>query len=343
MTAHLSMTRRTLTASGVASLACSAARGQAPVPLVFYTAFEDGQIKPLMDAFAKENPLIRPVHFHQPGGEIVTTMELELRAHSAKADVAGLNDASLNYLQTKYGAFEPYAAANIGAVRAEVQSKTHLFTPAFLNLYLIHYNTRKITAADAPKSWADLLSPKWKGQIVMADPGSSQSVQSFIWFIANYLGSKTPATYGWDFFKKLGANAPRLENSHGTIRDLTISGERPIGIQLLANVQSAANHGDPTSGEWPSEGAPGELSAFAVLKGARNAEGAKKWLDFIVTPAAQALMPFSLGGAPIRNDIAYKYPDGTPIDKVTVVPVDSAFIAANLKAQAKQFHDAIGM
>ena len=343
MTAQSSMTRRTFAATGVAVLASPALRAQAQTQLVSESGFEAGQIKPLMDAFAKDNPQIKPVHFHQPGGEIVTTLELELRAHASKADVAGLTDASLNYLQGKYDAFEPYAAKDIGAARPEVQNKANIFTPAFLNLYLIHYNTKLITAADAPKSWADLLNPKWKGKIVMADPGSSQSVQSFIWFIADYLGKKEPATFGWDYFKKLGANSPRLENSHGTIRDLTISGERPIGIQVLANVQAAANHGDPTSSSWPAEGAPGELSAFSVLRSSKNREAGKKWLDFLISPAGQALMPFSLGGAPIRNDVAYKYPDGTPVDKVAVVPVDSTFIAANIKAQAKRFHDAIGM
>jgi iron(III) transport system substrate-binding protein len=332
-----------VTASGLASLACSAATAQAPAQVVIYSGFEDGQIKPLMDAFAKAFSQFRPVHFHQPGGEIVTTMELELRARSCKADVAGLTDASLNYLQNKYNAFQPYEAKDSGAARPEVQSKTHIFAPAFLNLYLIHYNTKQISTTDAPRSWADLLDPKWNGKIAMADPGSSQSVQSFIWFIADYLGARDPKTYGWDYFRRLGANSPRLENSHGTIRDMTISGERPIGIQVLANVQSAANHGDPTSNAWPSEGSPGELSAFSVLRTAHNAEGAERWLDFILTPQAQALMPFSLGGAPIRNDVAYKYPDGTPVDKVGVVPVDSAFIAANNKAQVKKFHDAIGM
>lgn len=335
--------RRTILAG-----ACSALLGLfahsagAQTPLVIYSAYENAQMKPLIELFEKQNPGIKVSHFRQPGEELVATLELELRAQSPKADVVGLNDASLNYLQGKHGALEPYAAKGVDKVKPELQNKANIFTPAFVNLYLIHFNTKKIAAADAPKRWADLTDPKWKGLIALADPSSSQSVQSFIWFIADYLGQKDPGTYGWDYFKRLGANDPRLENSHGTIRDLTVNGERPVAVQLLANAQTAANRGEPTSNVWPTEGAPGELSAFALVKGAKNGDAGKKWLDFIASTDAQALMPASLGGAPVRTDVSYKYPDGTPLDKVTIVPVDAAFIGANRKSQAKKFHDAIG-
>lgn len=57
------------------------------------------------------------------------------------------------------------------------------------------------------------------------------------------------------------------------------------------------------------------------------------------SPGTDAQLP---RGAPVRNDVAYKYPDGTPLDKVRIVPVDSAFIAENRKQQARKFHEALG-
>ena len=84
------------------------------------------------------------------------------------------------------------------------------------------------------------------------------------------------------------------------------------------------------------------MSAFALLKDAKAADAGRKWLDFVISSEGQALMPASLGGAPVRNDVSYKYPDGTPLDKVRIVPVDSAFIAENRKLQARRFHEALG-
>ncbi len=310
--------------------------------LTIYSAYENSQVAPLARAFEAKNPGIGVDHFRQPGEELLATLELELRARSPKADVVGLNDASIAYLQRRHDAFEPYKAASIEKARAEMRSPGDVFTPAFVNLYLIHYNTRRISAADAPKSWFDLLDPKWRNQISMADPNSSQSVQSFVWFVADYLGKQDPAKYGWDYFKKLGANGVHLESSHGTIRDLTVSGERPLGINLLANAQTAANRGEPTSNVWPVEGAPGELSAFGLMRASRQKELGKLWLDFIISEEGQTLMPASLGGAPVRNDVAYKFPDGSPLDRVKIVNVDSGFISENKRTQARKFHDALG-
>ena len=277
--------------------------------------------EPLIQAFEKANPDIKVDHFRQPGEELVAMIELELRAGSPKADVVGLNAASLNVPPGQASArSSPYAPKGIENVRQEFRDPQNIITPAFINVYLIHYNTKKISAADAPKSWADLDAPKWKGAVAMADPASSQSVQSFVWFIGDYLGKTDPSKFGWEYFKKLGANGVHLESSHGTIRDLTVSGERPLGVQLLANAQTAANRGEPTSVVWPIEGSPGEVSAFALMKDTKVKEAGQKWLDFVVSPEGQALMPNSLGGAPVRNDVPYKYPDGTPLDKVQYCP-----------------------
>jgi iron(III) transport system substrate-binding protein len=310
--------------------------------LTIYSAYENSQIAPLTKAFEAKNPGAAVDHFRQPGEELLATIELELRARSPKADVVGLNDASIAYLQKRHDAFEPYAAKDADKARVEMRSPQNIFTPAFVNLYLIHYNTRRISEADVPKSWADLADPKWKNQIAMADPSSSQSVQSFVWFIADYLVKSDPAKFGWDYFKRMGANGVHLESSHGTIRDLTVSGERPIGINLLANAQTAKNRGEPTSNIWPSEGVPGELSAFGLLRASKNKELGKRWLDFIISPEGQGLMPASLGGAPVRNDVAYKYPDGSSLEQVKIIPVDSTFISDNKRTQARKFHDAVG-
>ncbi|MFN7191454.1 MAG: hypothetical protein ACK5U4_08480, partial [Rhodospirillales bacterium] len=78
--------------------------------LTIYSAYENSQIAPLTKAFEAKNPGVAVDHFRQPGEELLATIELELRARSPKADVVGLNDASIAYLQKRHDAFEPYAA-----------------------------------------------------------------------------------------------------------------------------------------------------------------------------------------------------------------------------------------
>jgi iron(III) transport system substrate-binding protein len=271
----------------------------------------------------------------------MSTLELELRAGSPQADVVGLNQASVSALQAGHTAFAKYDPKGIDAVRPEVRDPSGTSVPACVNLYLIQYNTNSIAAADAPTHWTGLLDARWKDQIALADPASSQSIHSFMWFITEQLAAQGP-DYGWSYFERLAQNAPRLERSHGTIRDMTASGERPIAVQLLANGQTSANRGDPTSLVWPAEGSPGEISSFAMFAKAANVPAAQAWLDYVVSAEAQARMPNALGCAPVRNDVAYAFPDGTAVADVTIVPVDTDFIGRERQSQIAKFNAAMG-
>lgn len=309
--------------------------------LQIYSAYPDEHMKALIDGFAEQYPDVEVQVSVQPGEQLISTVELELRAGSPQADVIGLNQASIASLQAAHSAFATYEPAGLDGVRSEVLDQSGTSVPACVNLYLIQYNTNAINEADAPTSWAGLLDPRWKDQLALADPASSQSVHSFLWFITEHLAAEGD-DYGWGYFERLAENAPRLERSHGTIRDMTASGERPIAVQLLANGQTSANRGDPTSLVWPSEGSPGEISSFAMFEQSDNKEAAEAWLDYVVSPEAQAIMPDALGCAPVRNDVDYTFPDGTAVSDVTIVPVDATFIANEREAQVEAFDQAFG-
>lgn len=310
--------------------------------LQIYSAYPDEHMRPLIEAFNEIHPNVTVEVSVQPGEELLSTIELEMRANRPQADVVGLNEASINALQSRHQAMEAYEPAELSQVREEVRDAANIVIPACINPYLIQYNTNQVSAGEAPQSWLDILDPKWNGKIAMADPAKSQSVHSFLWFIGKYLGDNDAADFGWQYFEKLRANDVRLESSHGTIRDLTASGERPIGVQLLANGQTSANRGDPTAIVWPTEGSPGEISAFAMFAGSDNKPAAQAWLDFIVSAAGQAVMPNALSCAPVRNDVAYTFPDGTAVADVKIVPVDSAYITENRAAQTQEFNRAMG-
>jgi len=95
---------------GTALLPCLA---HAQTRLTIYSAYENSQMRPLIQAFEKASPDIKIDHFRQAGEELVAMIELELRAGSPKADVVGLNAASLTYLQGKHRPLLAYAPKGI--------------------------------------------------------------------------------------------------------------------------------------------------------------------------------------------------------------------------------------
>lgn len=82
------------------------------------------------------------------------------------------------------------------------------------------YNTQKVSAAAAPKSWADLLDPKWSGAALVAHPAYSGAAGA--WCI------EMRKLYGDDFFKKLAANKAHVSRSTIDAVTAVISGESSV-------------------------------------------------------------------------------------------------------------------
>ena len=83
-----------------------------------------------------------------------------------------------------------------------------MFFVTAAGLVLITYNTAVVSQADAPKKWTDLLDPKWKGKVSIGHPGFSGYVGTWV--------VQMRKLYGWDYFKKLELNKPRVGRSPST-------------------------------------------------------------------------------------------------------------------------------
>ena len=86
-------------------------------------------------------------------------------------------------------------------------------TPVGTGFYVIIYNTNLVSAQEAPKSFKDLMDPRWENAITLADPTSSSSVYTLIWMMTQYLD---PETYGWKFFERMQELNANYVASHGT-------------------------------------------------------------------------------------------------------------------------------
>jgi iron(III) transport system substrate-binding protein len=241
-------TRTGYAAAAAAVLAAAAIAGQPGLAaaqdgtLRIYSAYPDEHMAALVEGFEAKHPDVDVQVSVQPGEQLLSTLELELRANNPQADVVGLNQASIAALAKSHDAFAAYEPEGIEGIRESVRDPQSLSVPACVNIYLLQYNTNSIAEADAPETWRDLLDPKWRNQIAMADPASSQSIHSLIWFITEYLPSQGEEGFGWDYFKQLGGNAVRLE-----WREAGLAGQ-PEVITRLPNCELAFA-GQPVSRE----------------------------------------------------------------------------------------------
>ena len=153
-----------------------------------------------------------------------------------------------------------------------------------LNVMAIYVRDDMLPEADRPKTWTDLLNPKYKGKIVMPDPNFS----SLLVVIAGTLGK----VHGWQYFEKLRANDIMVVQSNQQVSDMIRRGERPIAMAAdAAYVGPSRKQGMKVSILYPSDGAFVIASPSSVVKGSPNPNAAKAFADFMLSRDVQELFP----------------------------------------------------
>jgi iron(III) transport system substrate-binding protein len=257
----------------------------------------------------------------------MATVELEIRAGKPRADVIVGVAATLSGLQQQHKALERNTPKELEKVKKELLDPEMILTPVAVNLSLIQYNTKRITGQDIPKKFTDLLNPKWNNQIVITDPRSSASAHSHIWFLTKYMvDTAGEPPYGWKYYQELRKLNVKYVASHGTVRTMVQTGERPLGIQMLNDAMKSVTAGEPALIVLPQEGSAAEITAAVLLKGSRNQKEAKAFVDFLLTLKGQDLISKLAGYLPVRVDAAFKFPDGRTVADVKAVPVDLAYL-----------------
>jgi len=152
--------------------------------------------------------------------------------------------------------------------------------PAFVIHFGILVNTDLVKPSDEPRSWNDLLLPRWKGQILADDvhPVGSGS----LFFQATY------GKLGREFHEKLAAQDPSFTRDPRGSQRRVARGEYPIFLpSSLAAMKEL--EGLPLKTVVPSEGAVYVLYQTAVFKNAPHPNAARLFMDFLLRDEAQAI------------------------------------------------------
>jgi len=157
----------------------------------------------------------------------------------------------------------------------------------YLGALGIGYNTEllKKRGIPAPKCWADLLDPKLRDEVQIADPNSSGTAYVFLATTVQRLGEEK----GFEYLKALHKNINQYTKSGAAPAKATSLGETTVGITFMHDMVTMVVDGGPVKVVAPCEGTGYEIGSMSIVKGARNLENAKKFYDWALTPAAQAL------------------------------------------------------
>lgn len=192
---------------------------------------------------------------------------------------------------------------------------------------VIMYNKDLVKENEVPTGWADLLSPKWKGKIAFADPAKSGSAYSLLCTMITAFGRDDGK--GWEFIKNLVANLDgKIQGSSSNSYKLVADGEYALGLTQEKSVQNYLTAGATNVGMvYPKEGTSAVPDSIAIVKGCKNEENAKKFVDFMLSAEAQDMLSKTYARRPARVDL--NPPAGLPvITDIKLVDYDFAWASS---------------
>ena len=135
-----------------------------------------------------------------------------------------------------------------------------------------------------PKCWADLLKPEYRNELQMSNAATSGTSYTFLATLVQLMGEDK----AFEYLKRLHSNMNQYPRSGAAPMRNVAQGEATLAITWMFAAVAEAEAGFPVKTIAPCEGTGYEIGAMAIIKGARNPEGARRWYEFVLTPQAQA-------------------------------------------------------
>src|SRR5262245_23576501 len=169
------------------------AKAKAEGKVIWYTSTPIEQAQKMADAFQKGTG-IKVEMFRSGGSAILRRFQQEMDAGRVAVDVLTHSEPPAAKALGKKGLFLAFKPKNFDKVPDAAKDSSGLFVGQRLNLMTHSLRSDKVAEADEPKTWDDLLGPKYKGKLVMTDP-------SFTSLQVSVVGTMAKAR-GWGFYEK---------------------------------------------------------------------------------------------------------------------------------------------
>ena len=170
----------------------------------------------------------------------------------------------------------------------------------------------------APKCWADLIKPAFKGEIQVADPNSSGTAYTMLATMVQLMGEDK----AFDYMKALHRNVNQYTKSGAAPARAAAVGESIVGITFMHDGVSQAITGAPLVVVAPCEGTGYEIGSMSIIKGARNLANAKKWVDFALGAQIQILGANAKSFQVPSNKKAATPPEAPKLSQIKLIKYD---------------------
>ena len=310
-------------ASAITPALIEAAKKEGKV--VWYTSVDLPLAEKVARAFEAKYPGVA-VRVDRTGAErVFTRIGQEYSSNIFAVDIVNSSDAAHLIVWKRNGWLAPYVPEDVARhYPAEHKDPDGMFASFRVFLCVVGYNTDLVKAQDAPKSFADLLDPKWTGKIVKAHPSYSGTILTATF--------QTARDIGWPYFEKLAQQKiMQVQSASDPPKKLAL-GERAImadGIEY--GMFQLKESGKPVEIVYPAEGTPLIVGPNAIFKNAPNPNAARLLQNYMLSAECQQLS-IDAGGMRSVHALTKEKAGRTPLAKVKVMKDDPVAVEKESEA-----------
>jgi len=336
----MKLTRRTFLASSAlaafATRVAAAPPAEAVTPALIEAAKKEGKLAfytamdlPVAEKFAKAFEAKYPgvaVRVERSGAERVFQRIAQEQASNIRAvDVVNTADAAHLIVWKRSGWLDAYVPEDV-ARHFPAEHRDPDGTSALTRVWLssLGYNTNLVKPEDAPRSFADLLDPKWTGKMVKAHPAYSGTIMTATFQIARDLG--------WSYLEKLAKQKiMQVQSSTDPPKKLALGERAVMADGNDYNLIQLKERGQPVEVVYPSEGTPFVTGPTAVFKSAPSPNGARLFQSYLHSREGQQLLVDFARQHSLHAQVTEK-PGARKLSEIRLMKHD----AAGVEAQAEE-------
>jgi iron(III) transport system substrate-binding protein len=263
--------------------------------LVWYMSASIEDAQAILLAFSKKYPFLKTDFFRAGSARLFNRIMNEARAGKVLFDLVAVRGLETHQL-VKAGLLQPYVSPESAAYPAGFKDSKGYWVDYFDSYNVIGYNTQLVAREQAPKSWEDLLDPKWKGKIALDE-------ENFSWYGA--MTQKWGKEKTQRYMRALAKQDIQLRNGQTLIAQLMAAGEFSVAMVLAHRIEKMKEQGAPVAWVTTLDPVTVSLHPIGIAAKAPHPNAAKLFVDFILSKDGQQLL-LSIERTPARPGIDTK-------------------------------------
>jgi len=308
--------------------------------VVIYAALDTKTANDLAASFKQATGIDAEVALQiEQAGTVASRIKTE--AGSPRADVVIGGNSNFHTDLASAGVTQQYLSPVVAqaGIDKKFMDPSDYWTGWYLGALCILYNDKRYQQEIAPKgikppaTWDDLLNPAYKGEVIASNPATTGGAYLMMAAQIFRLGSEQA---GFDYIRKLNANVAQYTSGANGSIPLVSQGEAIVGFAWGHDTIKQKLQGNlPITVVFPKD-TGFEIGAASIIKGAPHLAAAQKFIDFLLSPAAQKINADNGFRYPVRGGV--ELPQAMPpFEKLSLAPWDLKAAAENVDKWKKQW------